>query len=91
MKLKFKTNFENLQTAYIIGEFCDWDLDKAMKVTKIKNAKFFTVEDMPVGEYKILTCLSWIGTEICPISKKTIINRYFNGMIDETVFANYKI
>lgn len=89
MKLKFRTSFENLQTAYIIGEFCEWDLERVIEIKKTKSAKFFVVDDMPIGEYKILNCKSFIGAEKYPNSKEVMGNRYFSGIIDEQIFVNY--
>lgn len=72
-----KINTRQLKSVVICGEFCGWDIDKAMCVDK-KNTQYIEVKNMPVGEYKVFTCKNFTSAEVYP-SGRPMGNRYFSG------------
>lgn len=85
--LLIKTHLDNV---YVVGDFNDWDIDKAITVTRRPNNKLLRVEDMPQGEYKVLCCRGWnFGEERYPTTNRRMPNRYFNGKEDEKIFCYF--
>lgn len=82
MKLSISTN---LSSVVICGEFCDWDIDKAIRVDRKARAKYINVDNMPVGEYRVFACANFMSGEIYPTDGRQMGNRYFSGEIDETI------
>ena len=78
-----------LKSVCIVGEFCGWEVDKAIRVERQKDRKMLCVHDMPSGEYRVLSCKSYHGGEIYPTSGKQMPNRYF-GTNDETITAYFE-
>lgn len=66
----------NLQSVVVVGEFCGWDLDKAVRVELKPGRKFISLE-MPKGEYRVLSCRSYQGGEVYPTDGRQMSNRYF--------------
>lgn len=81
-KLSIKTK---LDSVVVVGEFCDWDVSKAIRADRQRGNKFIHVNDMPKGEYRILSCKSFVGGEIYPTDGRQMGNRYFGGDTDEIV------
>lgn len=75
----------DLDSVVIVGQFCNWDVDKSIRIDKKKGSKRISVESMPIGEYRILSCKSYIGGEIYPTDGRDMCNRYFGGDSDETI------
>lgn len=84
-KLSIRTETLEISSLVIVGEFCDWDVNKSIRIERKKGAKFINVTDMPKGEYRILSCESYIGGEIYPTDGRQMSNRYFGGEVDETI------
>lgn len=78
-----------LRSVVIVGEYCGWDIDKATRVDLKKGNKLIHINDMPKGEYRILSCKSFDGGEIYPTSGKQMPNRYFNGEKNETIYCYF--
>lgn len=87
-KLFIKTN---LKSVVVVGEFCDWNLDKAVRVDLKKGNKTIVVEDLPQGEYKVMSCKNYSeGCEIFPTDgRNKVENRYFNGEENETIYCYF--
>lgn len=85
-KLSIKTP---LQSVVIVGEFCGWNLDEAIRVERKAGNKLITVNDMPKGEYRVLSCKSYQGGEIYPTDGRQMANRYFNGVEDEKIYCYF--
>lgn len=87
-KLSIKTN---IKSVVVVGEFCDWDLDKALRVELKGRSKLLTVEDFPEGEYKVLSCKNYReGSEVFPSdARPKVENRYFNGKDDEKIYCYF--
>lgn len=81
-KLSIKTA---LDSVVVCGEFCDWNIDKAIRADRVKGQKFISVNDMPVGEYRVFSSKSFHGGEIYPTDGRQMSNRYFGGEINETI------
>ena len=83
-KLFIKTK---LKSVVVVGEFCDWDLDKALRVDLKAGNKTIVVDKFPKGEYKVLSCKNYQhGGEIFPTDgREKTENRYFNGSENETI------
>ena len=64
-----------LHSVVVIGEFCGWDIDKAVRVDLKPGRKYISVE-LPTGEYRVLSCRSWQGGEIYPTDGRQMPNRY---------------
>lgn len=85
-KLFIKTRAHSI---VLVGEFCNWDIDKA-KVYKLKpRNKHIIVDDMPKGEYRVLLCKSYLGGEIYPTDGRQMSNRYFSGEEDEKIIVHF--
>ena len=80
----------NLRSVVVVGEFCGWDIDKAMRIDLKKNRKTIIFDDMPSGEYRVLCCKSYDGGEAYPTDGRQMPNRYFNGIKDETIYCYFK-
>ena len=87
-KLFIKTE---LKSVVVVGEFCDWDMDKALRVELKPKSKTLTVENFPEGEYKVLSCKNYQnGGEIFPTDgRPKVENRYFNGKDDEKIYCYF--
>lgn len=81
-KLQIKTW---LNSVVICGEFCNWDVDKSMVLTRNKRNKYITVNDMPKGEYRVLSCKSFLDGEVYPTDGRQMPNRYFSGEVNEVI------
>lgn len=79
----------NLRSVVIVGEFCGWDVDKSMRVDRKPRRKFISVDGMPKGEYKVLSCKSYHGGELYPKDGRQMPNRYF-GENDETITCYFE-
>lgn len=73
------------KSVVVVGEFCDWDIEKAKRYDMKPKNKHIVVDDMPKGEYRVLSCKSYLGGEIYPTDGRQMHNRYFNGEYDETI------
>ena len=78
-----------LRSVVIVGEYCGWDIDRATRGDLKKGNKLIHINDMPKGEYRILSCKSFDGGEIYPTTGKQMPNRYFNGEKNETIFSYF--
>lgn len=85
-RLSIKTD---LHSVVIVGKFCDWDLNKALRVDLKPNGKLITIDNFPVGEYRVLSCRSWQGGEIYPSDGRQMGNRYFNGKENEKIYCYF--
>ena len=85
-RLMIKTD---LNSVVIVGEFCNWDIDKALRVDKKPRNTLIVVDDMPKGEYRVLSTRGYHGGEIYPTDKRQMANRYFNGEQDEKIFSYF--
>lgn len=87
-KLFIKTR---LKSVVVVGEFCDWNLDNAIRAEIKKGNKTIVVENFPSGEYKVLSCKNYFeGSEIFPTDGRTKTeNRYFNGDENETIYCYF--
>lgn len=81
-KLQIKTA---LDSVVICGEFCDWDINRAVRADRVKGNKLITVSDMPVGEYRVLSCKSFACGEVYPTDGRQMSNRYFSGEANEVI------
>lgn len=79
-----------IKTVYICGEFCDWDIDKAIEVNRTDKKDYFYIPKMPIGEYKVFDVKSFLGTEINPVTKQPSYNRFYGGKNDEVITAYFK-
>lgn len=79
----------SLQSVVIVGEFCGWDVDKAIRAERKGKSKLIHFEDMPQGNYKILSCKSYHGGEVYPTNGKQMPNRYF-GDHNETITCYFR-
>lgn len=86
MKLFIKTE---LSSVVVVGEFCDWDIDKALRVELKPKRKLICVDDMPKGEYRVLCCRSYLGGEVYPTDGRQMANRYFSGVEDEKIICHF--
>lgn len=80
----------DLKSVVIVGEFCGWNIDNAIRVDKKPKNKLICVENMPKGEYRVLSCKSYQGGEVYPTDKRQMANRYFNGIEDEKIYCYFK-
>ena len=85
-KLLIKTD---LHSVVIVGDFCNWDIDKALRVDKKQRNTLLVVDNMPKGEYRVLSCRSYHGGEVYPTDGRQMANRYFNGLQDEKIFVYF--
>ena len=79
-KLYIRTN---LRSVVLVGEFCGWDIDKAIRVDLKPGRKYISVA-LPRGEYRVLSCKSYHGGEVYPTDGRQMPNRYF-GDHNETI------
>jgi hypothetical protein len=85
-KLFIKTK---LNSVVIVGEFCDWNLDAALRVDLKPQNKTIVVPKMPQGEYRVLSCKNYAGGEVYPTDGRQMQNRYFNGVENETIHCYF--
>lgn len=78
-----------LQSVVIVGKFCDWNIDNAIRVERKPKNKLICVDNMCEGEYRVLSCKSWQGGEIYPSDGRQMGNRYFNGSEDEKIYCYF--
>lgn len=78
----------SLQSVVVVGEFCGWDIDKAMRAELKPGRKFISLE-MPQGEYRVLSCKSYQGGEVYPTDGRQMPNRYF-GTHGETITSYFE-
>lgn len=83
-KLFIKTSLEKV---YIIGEFCNWDMNKIREVVKKSSNKCIVVDNMPIGEYKVLRGKSYAWEEKTD-DGRTLPNRVFVGNKNQTISVN---
>lgn len=83
-KLTIKTPLNRI---VLIGEFCDWDMSRAVEYTKKAGNKNITIDNMPRGEYKVLSCYSWLGEEKAE-DGSTLPNRVFDGDRNRIIQVN---
>ena len=74
----------------IVGEFCNWNLDEAKRYDRKSNYKNIVINNMPKGEYKVLDCKSYFGSEVYPTDNREMPNRYFGGEYDEAIACYFK-
>lgn len=79
----------NLLSVVVVGEFCDWDIDKAIRADRKPSCKLICIDNMPRGEYRVLSCKSYDGGEIYPSDGRQMANRYFGGEEDEKIFCHF--
>ena len=77
------------RAVYVVGEFCNWDCDKAIKAELKPKNKHIVVGDMPSGEYRVLNCKSYHGGEVYPTDGRQMANRYFDGTDTETIHCYF--
>lgn len=85
-RLLIKTD---LHSVVLVGEFCNWDIDKAIRVDKKPRNTLLVVNDMPQGEYRVLSCKSYQSGEVYPTDRRQMANRYFNGEQEEKIFVYF--
>lgn len=73
-----------LNSVVVVGAFCGWDIDKAKRIDRKKGNALIHIENMPKGEYKVLSCKSLEFGEVYPTDGRPMPSRYF-GEIDETI------
>lgn len=86
-KLFIKTR---LNSVVIVGEFCEWKPEKGIRADKKepRNA-LICVDEMPAGEYRVLTTRSYHGGEIYPTDGRQMANRYFGGTENEKIYCYF--
>ena len=80
----------NLCSIVVVGEFCGWDVDKAIRCDKKDGCTLIRIENMLEGEYRILSCKSYHGGEVYPTDGRQMSNRYFNGNKNETIYCYFE-
>lgn len=80
----------HLRSVVIVGEFCKWDPEKGIRAERETRNKLICVDDMPAGEYRVLTTRSYHGGEIYPTDGREMGNRYFSGVENEKIFCYFK-
>jgi hypothetical protein len=85
-KLFIKTS---LKSVVIVGEFCEWDLDKALRVDLKPKNKTIVVDNFPKGEYRVLSCKNYQNGEVYPTDRRQMQNRYFNGNENEQIHCYF--
>ena len=78
----------SLNSVVLVGEFCGWDIDKAIRADRMPQRKLISV-DMPKGEYRVLSCRSYQGGEVYPTDGRQMPNRYF-GKHTETITCYFE-
>ena len=81
-KLYIKTK---LHSVVIVGEFCDWKPEQGFRVDLQGRNKLLCVDEMPKGEYRVLSTRSYHGGEIYPTDGRQMSNRYFSGDENEKI------
>lgn len=84
-KLSIRTQTPEVASLVVVGNFCNWDVTRAKTLERKQGAKYITWVGMPKGEYRVLTCKSYIGGEIYPTDGRQMANRYFGGEVDEII------
>lgn len=69
----------DLDSIYVVGSFCNWDLDKAKKINRNKSGNL-CFNKMPKCEYKVLASRDWKDEE-----KPIKFNRIFSATKDEAI------
>lgn len=87
-KLFIKTE---LKSVVVVGEFCNWNLNDALRADLKKGNKTIVIDNMPEGEYKVLSCKNYYeGSEVFPTDRREKNeNRYFNGKENETIYCYF--
>lgn len=85
-KLFIKTE---LQSVVVVGEFCGWDIDRALRVEIKPHNKTIIVDNFPQGEYRVLSCRNYSGGEVYPTDRRQMANRYFNGKENEIIYSYF--
>lgn len=80
----------DLKSVVVVGEFCDWNIDEAIRVDLKPYNKHIIVKDFPKGEYRVLSCKNYQNGEIYPTDGRQMPNRYFNGKEDERIFCYFR-
>lgn len=81
-KLYIKTK---LHSVVIVGEFCEWKPEQGIRVDLQGRNKLLCVDEMPTGEYRVLSTRSYHGGEIYPTDGRQMPNRYFSGEENEKI------
>lgn len=81
-KLSIKTK---LDSVVLCGEFCHWDINKAIRLDRVKGQKYINMDDMPVGEYRVFAAKSFLAGEVYPTDGRQMANRYFSGEANEII------
>ena len=79
-----------LHSVVVVGAFCGWDIDKAIRCDLLSNSKLIHFDDMPKGEYRVLSSKSYEGGEVYPTDGRQMANRYFNGDKNETIYCYFE-
>lgn len=79
-----------LKSVVCVGEYCGWDIDKALRFDRKEGQKLICAGEFPKGEYKILSCKSYEGAEVYPTDGRKMPNRYFNGIKNETIYCYFE-
>lgn len=69
----------------IVGQFCDWNVENSILAQRKKGSKSIIVENMPIGEYKVLADKTYKAAEIYPTDTREMPNRYFSGEANEVI------
>ena len=77
-----------LRSVVLVGEFCGWDIDKAIRADH-KPGRMYISVDMPKGEYRVLSCKSYHGGEVYPTDGRQMPKRYF-GDHNETITCYFR-
>lgn len=86
-KLSIKTRLDKV---VVVGEFCKWNAENSIVAERKKGSKSIVIDDMPKGEYRVLSCKSYIGGEVYPTDNRHMHNRYFGGEADETITVYFE-
>lgn len=81
-KLSINTNIDSV---VLCGEFCKWNMNEAIRTDREKGQKNIVVNDMPVGEYRVFSCKSFLSGEVYPNDGRQMSNRYFGGKTNEII------
>lgn len=82
MKLKINTQYNSV---VLCGDFCGWEMDKAMRIDRLDSAKMITVKGMPIGEYRVFACKDYTSGEVYATDGRQMGNRYFSGVRDDII------
>lgn len=85
-KLFIKTD---LNSVVVVGAFCQWDIERAIRVDRKPGNKTIVIDDFPKGEYRVLCCKSWQHGEVYPTDRRQMSNRYFSGLENETIYCYF--